>query len=460
MAAPPPRTPLAPVNGVQGQAKRRRYHASNGVVKETTRNIRKTFECLFPGPNGEVEKKMMLEKVERAKARMGGAEITTADMMTVLLDSYLSQNGPSSTPSVVDAPCNFQECPPDSQNQQLFVVAKDKMHHLLATLHAHNTKCDAKITLRQVIMRGHAGICKIRCPKGCSYQWASSPYIGGKFLVNLRMACGYFGSGILPNQYWRICTFAGIGEQTPDTLRRCLVQYAEIVQHKSEMAMGIARDEEIEEDGGDGICITTDARHAHRKNSYRSDILALGQTNHRVLAYAPVTKEEERSSQKHEMRGTVKLYNTFDEMGAPLKTHFYWSMKRCAGSIQVLRDSLLNVVEHYQNRHDKCHQESRCRSDPRYRPSRVIITDSVAVEMLRKFITQQDIYRHAEDYVLRPCGVCVLWRSPSGVGGGRRSVPRTRATLPTLSLRERKGDGKRPAWSDITANIAAKEQSQ
>ncbi|XP_019626067.1 PREDICTED: uncharacterized protein LOC109471225 [Branchiostoma belcheri] len=54
----------------------------------------------------------------------------------------------------------------------------------------------------------------------------------------------------------------------------------------------------------------------------------------------------------------------------------------------------------FQNRHDKCHQESRCRSDPRYRPSRVIITDSVAVEMLRKFITQQDIYRHAEDYVL------------------------------------------------------------
>ncbi|KAI8493071.1 hypothetical protein Bbelb_290750 [Branchiostoma belcheri] len=35
-----------------------------------------------------------------------------------------------------------------------------------------------------------------------------------------RMACGYFGSDILPNQYWRICNFAGIGEQTPDTLRR------------------------------------------------------------------------------------------------------------------------------------------------------------------------------------------------------------------------------------------------
>ncbi|KAI8490529.1 hypothetical protein Bbelb_317970, partial [Branchiostoma belcheri] len=33
---------------------------------------------------------------------------------------------------------------------------------------------------------------------------------------------------------------------------------------------------EMEEGGDDGICITTDARHAHRKNSYRSDILALG----------------------------------------------------------------------------------------------------------------------------------------------------------------------------------------
>ncbi|KAI8493984.1 hypothetical protein Bbelb_283310 [Branchiostoma belcheri] len=42
------------------------------------------------------------------------------------------------------------------QNQQLFVVAEDKIHHLLATLHALH-----------------------------------------------EMACGYFGSGILPNQYWR-----------------------------------------------------------------------------------------------------------------------------------------------------------------------------------------------------------------------------------------------------------------
>ncbi|KAI8516246.1 hypothetical protein Bbelb_048270 [Branchiostoma belcheri] len=167
---------FAPVNGVKGKAtgqtKRRRYHNAHGVVKETWRNTRKTFECLFPGPNEE-EKKMMLEKVECAKARMGGAEITTADMMTVLLDSYLSQNGPSSTLSV-------------HQNQQLFVVAEDKIQHLLATLNAHFKKCDAKVTLRQVIMRGHAGICEIRCPKGCSYQWASSPYIRGIFLGNLR----------------------------------------------------------------------------------------------------------------------------------------------------------------------------------------------------------------------------------------------------------------------------------
>ncbi|KAI8494064.1 hypothetical protein Bbelb_284110 [Branchiostoma belcheri] len=48
---------IATVNGVQGQAtgqtKRRRYHNVHGVVKGTSRNTRKTFECLFPGPNEE-----------------------------------------------------------------------------------------------------------------------------------------------------------------------------------------------------------------------------------------------------------------------------------------------------------------------------------------------------------------------------------------------------------------------
>eukprot|EP00058_Branchiostoma_floridae_P021974 XP_002607464.1 hypothetical protein BRAFLDRAFT_69896 [Branchiostoma floridae] len=34
--------------------------------------------------------------------------------------------------------------------------------------------------------------------------------------------------------------------------------------------------------------------------------------------------------------------------GAPLKTHFYWCMARCGGDVQVLRDSLINVVQHYQ----------------------------------------------------------------------------------------------------------------
>ncbi|KAI8516552.1 hypothetical protein Bbelb_051330 [Branchiostoma belcheri] len=48
---------IATVNGVQGQAtgqtQRRRYHNVHGVVKGTSRNTRKTFECLFPGPNEE-----------------------------------------------------------------------------------------------------------------------------------------------------------------------------------------------------------------------------------------------------------------------------------------------------------------------------------------------------------------------------------------------------------------------
>ncbi|KAI8487322.1 hypothetical protein Bbelb_351200 [Branchiostoma belcheri] len=54
-----------------------------------------------------------------------------------------------------------------------------------------------------------------------------------------------------------------------------------IITHLEQVAQGTGESkdkarQEMEEDGGDGICITTDARHAHRKNSYRSHILALG----------------------------------------------------------------------------------------------------------------------------------------------------------------------------------------
>ncbi|XP_019633189.1 PREDICTED: uncharacterized protein LOC109476627 [Branchiostoma belcheri] len=255
-----------------------------------------------------------------------------------------------------------------------------------------------------------------------------------------------------------------------------MILYAEIVQSMKEASMDRAMNEEIgdpanEEDVPDeSVGIVTDARHAQRRNSHRSDIMALGQINHRVLAHMPVTKKEQTCTQKHEKVGTERLYRQLDEMGvkvsdhahdrnqsinkfirerppyadgtrttnsndtwhatkaiarkfkrvssgpvrsrgvswhpqladkgAPLKTHFYWCMARCGGDEQVLRDMLLNIVQHYQNRHDNCHPESRCRADPNYRPTKLLLTEQRAVELLTNFVRSQDIYKSAKDYVL------------------------------------------------------------
>ncbi|XP_078667243.1 uncharacterized protein LOC144909065 [Branchiostoma floridae x Branchiostoma belcheri] len=137
---------------------------------------------------------------------------------------------------------------------------------------------------------------------------------------NCRMAHGYFSSGILPNQYVRVCKNAGIGHLTEKTLKKSMILYAEIVQSMKEASMDRAMNEEIgdpadEEDVPDeSVGIVTDARHAQRRNSHRSDIMALGQINHRVLAHMPVTKKEQTCTQKHEKVGTERLYRQLDEM--------------------------------------------------------------------------------------------------------------------------------------------------
>ncbi|XP_078667240.1 uncharacterized protein LOC144909061 [Branchiostoma floridae x Branchiostoma belcheri] len=135
------------------------------------------------------------------------------------------------------------------------------------------------------------------------------------------MAHGYMSSGMLPNQYKRLCANAGIGQISDVNLKKSMILYGEVVAEQARASMQDAMDEEIGDQPGRTLSIVTDARHAQRRNSYRSGIMALGQNNHKVLAYAPVTKEEQRSSQKHEMYGTTKLYQQFDELGVQIADH-------------------------------------------------------------------------------------------------------------------------------------------
>ena len=89
-----------------------------------------------------------------------------------------------------------------------------------------------------------------------------------------------------------------------------------------------------------------------------------------------------------------------EDKSEPVATHAHWSMHHCGGDPEVLRKSLLNIIDHYKDIHTNCHSISRCRTDPNYEPSRQVITDPAAEALLRTAITKSVLYSHAEDYVL------------------------------------------------------------
>ena len=60
---------------------------------------------------------------------------------------------------------------------------------------------------------------------------------------------------------------------------------------------------------------------------------------------------------------------------------------------------MLNIVDHYKNIHTSCHENSRCRKDKNYEPSRIAITKPLAKKLLVNAILSSNIYKHPEDYI-------------------------------------------------------------
>ena len=69
-----------------------------------------------------------------------------------------------------------------------------------------------------------------------------------------------------------------------------------------------------------------------------------------------------------------------------IATHISWSVRNCDENPQKLKESLDNVIEHYCNNHANCHNTSRCKRDSNYEPSRIVITNGKAKNMLENVI--------------------------------------------------------------------------
>ena len=97
-------------------------------------------------------------------------------------------------------------------------------------------------------------------------------------------------------------------------------------------------------------------------------------------------------------------------------------MKNCAQSPTKLRESILNIISHYQvsqkhiivsslhvcmtlhnsssytkNKHSQCHEESFCRSSG-YSPTKLRLTDPAAIQAYEKAMKATLIYKNAESY--------------------------------------------------------------
>ena len=78
----------------------------------------------------------------------------------------------------------------------------------------------------------------------------------------------------------------------------------------------------------------------------------------------------------------------------PIATHFQYCMRSCGGDAQKLKDSIDTIIPHYKNNHENCKEESRCRTDVKYEPSRIVITDPKAEHLLKSAIEKSIIYRN------------------------------------------------------------------
>ena len=73
-------------------------------------------------------------------------------------------------------------------------------------------------------------------------------------------------------------------------------------------------------------------------------------------------------------------------------------MKSCKGEPDRLREILDNFPRHYQDDHEKCLPESRCKTDEEYECSKCPLQDPVAIQLLTDAIRKLQIYRTPADY--------------------------------------------------------------
>lgn len=212
-----------------------------------------------------------------------------------------------------------------------------------------------------------------------------------------------------------------------------------------------------------GIDVTSDARHGHRRNAKDTSVVVLGEKTKKVLGHFHITKSEDPCTQRHEKLGVINFYDYMEGKDIPVRvhthdrnmsinayirslngpvnqndrwhgiknlkksletisrgrkrdhgrtwhqqledkvepvaTHAHWAIEHCGGDPNWLQEKLLSVVDHYTDDHSKCSQAARCRTDPKYEPSRILLTNPKAQDLLCAAIRKSTLFSSANDFV-------------------------------------------------------------
>ena len=337
---------------------KRKYYKDNPLAVKRRNTERKekgrakegriAFQCI-----NDAEKKEIFSIVQDIKSHLGEGNpnnVTSKAMLLEVFSSYKNRHLVKEQEHMETTDANekpFLTVPSHQSlaawilnvKEQMFLTSPSSVNNLVTRIEKHSRICKEAVSVSATTYRGHAAILKRSCSQKHEMSWSSMPYLGTKFLCNQRMLHGYFVSGILPNQYKRLCIASGIGCVGDAAIAEVFKSYKDVVADgaKDSCYDAIMEEKETYGDNYEGINILTDARHGTRKNSYHSDIVCIGANSHKVLRAEHVNKKDCASSQKHEMIGTQRIYDFFDnfkdnnesDTGIAIKFHCHDKKNQC-----------------------------------------------------------------------------------------------------------------------------------
>lgn len=291
--------------------------------------------CIRFYVKSEDDKVSVYNKMDKIKLCMAEklSSVTNEQVLNAVFDFYLQLNG-----LVDDANdernFNFQPylpCDKKSTDEDMFLTTYSAMRNICSGIQHHNQTCTELLDVKKLQRFGHTAKVTFTSKDNHLVTADSSQHLpGGLFLANLRMIHSVYATGIRYSQYKRICDSANIGIVPESAFESHHNLYCSMTEDLAKESIKDAINEEVtaevlkaEENDVPfyGINIMTDARHGWRRNAAQSDVVAIGQTHHRVVGLAVVTRQDDPVSQRHEIRGVENLYQHFDENDTSINIH-------------------------------------------------------------------------------------------------------------------------------------------